>query len=59
MKFISEIDFKNADYDTTIIIELEAILKLGGSGRVEYTVVKINGVEHHCFKRPKRFQANY
>jgi hypothetical protein len=40
----------------SVSICLEAILgKL--EGWMEYSVVKINNIEYHCFKKPKRFSS--
>jgi hypothetical protein len=33
------------------------MLRLGKEGWVEYSVVKINNIEYHCFKKPKRFSS--
>jgi hypothetical protein len=55
MKYIGRINFKEDQFDTTSANTVEEILKLGGSGWVEYSVVKIGGSEFHCFKKPKRF----
>ena len=58
MKYIGQIDFKTDDYDTTSATTLEDILKLGSSGWIEYSVAHINGLEIHCFKKPKRFKSH-
>lgn len=57
-KYIGKIDFKTDDFDTTSATSLDDILRLGSSGWIEYSVVKNNGIEYHCFKKPKRFQSN-
>ena len=57
MKYIGRIEFKNADFETTSATTVEDILKLGKEGWVEYSVAKINNVEYHCFKKPKRFSS--
>ena len=57
MKYIGRIEFKDADFETTSAITVEDILRLGKEGWVEYSVVKINTVEYHCFKKPKRFSS--
>lgn len=57
-RYIGKIDFsKNDNFDTTSSTVVEEILRLGCSGWVEFSVVKINGVEHHCFKKPKAFRG--
>jgi Integrase len=58
MKYIGKINFQNLDYETTSATTVEDILRLGKEGWQEYSVAKINGIEHHCFKKPKRF-SNY
>ncbi len=58
MKYIGRIQFKDIEFDTTSATTVEDILKLGMEGWTEYSVIKINDVEHHCFKKPKRF-SNY
>lgn len=56
MKYIDRnLEFKNDDYETTSAVTLEDILKLGQAGWIEYSVLKTNSVEYHCFKKPKRF----
>jgi integrase/transposase-like protein len=55
LRYIGKIDFKNNDLETTSATTVEEILRLGKEGWQEYSVAKINNVEHHCFKRPKRF----
>jgi integrase len=51
MRYIGKIQFKSDEFETT------RALKLGQEGWVEYSVVKINNVEYHCFKKPKRFSS--
>lgn len=58
MKYIGRIEFKDSDLETTSATTVEDILRLGREGWQEFSVVKINNVEHHCFKKPKRF-SNY
>ncbi|MCL5949129.1 MAG: tyrosine-type recombinase/integrase [Candidatus Bathyarchaeota archaeon] len=58
MKYIGMINFKADDFETTSATTVEDILKLGQAGWVEYSVVKINSAEFHCFRKSKRF-ANY
>jgi integrase len=58
MKYIGMINFKADDWETTSATTVEDILKLGQAGWIEYSVVKINSAEVHCFRKPKRF-ANY
>jgi len=53
MKYIGRIEFKNDDFETTSAATVEDILRLGKEGWIEYSVVKINNVEHHCFKKPR------
>ena len=57
MKYIGRINFKNADFETTSATTVEDILKLGKEGWVEYSVAKINTIEYHCFKKPRRFSS--
>ncbi len=57
MKYIGKIKFKNDDFETTSACTVEDVLKLGSEGWVEYSVIKINAVEYHCFKKPKRFST--
>jgi len=57
MKYIGRIEFQNQDFETTSAATVEDILRLGKEGWIEYSVVKINNVEHHCFKKPKRFSS--
>jgi len=54
MKYIGRIEFKDNDFETTSAATVEDILRLGKEGWIEYLVIKINNVEHHCFKKPKR-----
>ncbi len=55
-RYIGKIDFSNKqECDTTSATVLEDILRLGSTGWIEFSVVKINGIEHHCFKKPKAF----
>ncbi len=58
MKYIGRINFSPRECDTTSATTLEDILRLRSEGWKEYTVVKINGVEHHCFEKPKAFRNN-
>ncbi|MGD6851981.1 MAG: hypothetical protein ACQCN6_07985 [Candidatus Bathyarchaeia archaeon] len=58
MKFSDPPTVKTDDYDTTSAIALEDILRLLSAGWIEASVVRINGVEHHCFKKPKRFKSH-
>lgn len=58
MKYIGRINFKDDQFETTQATTVEEILKLGSAGWIEYSIVKANGLEIHCFKKPKRF-ANY
>ncbi len=55
MKYIGKIDFKPEEYETTAVTTVEEILNLGANGWVEYSVVRINNTEVHCFRKPKRF----
>lgn len=57
MKYIGRIEFKNSDFETTSATTVEDVLRLGIEGWTEYSVVKIGTVEHHCFKKPKRFSS--
>jgi len=57
MKYIGKIEFANQDFETTSASTVEDILRLGKEGWIEYSVVKINNVEFHCFKKPKRFSS--
>jgi integrase len=57
MKYIGRIEFKDADFETTSASTVEDILKLGKEGWIEYSVVKMNNIEYHCFKKPKRFSS--
>jgi len=57
MKYIGRIEFQNQDFETTSATTVEDILRLGKEGWIEYSVIKIGNVEHHCFKKPKRFSA--
>ena len=57
MKYIGRIEFKDNDFETTSVSTVEDVLRLGSQGWVEYAVVKINNVEYHCFKKPKRFNS--
>jgi integrase len=58
MKYIGRIQFQDADFQTTSATTVEDILRLGMEGWTEYSVINISNVEHHCFKKPKRF-SNY
>jgi integrase len=58
MKYIGRIEFKNDDFETASATTVEDVLKLGSQGWVEYSVVKMNNIEVHCFRKPKRF-SNY
>jgi integrase/predicted RNA-binding Zn-ribbon protein involved in translation (DUF1610 family) len=58
MKYIGQIVFKTDEFETTSATTLEEILKLGSDGWLEYSVVKMNGIEVHCFKKPKRFSSH-
>jgi len=58
MKYIGMIQFKEKDFETTSATTVEDILKLGQAGWTEYSVIRIDGKEVHCFKKPKRF-SNY
>jgi hypothetical protein len=51
MKYIGKIQFKKNEYETTSATSLDDILKLGANGWIEYSVVKMNGIEVHCFKK--------
>jgi hypothetical protein len=55
MRYIGKIDFQESDFETTSATTVEDILRLGSEGWVEYSVAKLNSVEYHCFKKPKRF----
>ena len=57
MRYIGKINFKSDDFETTSATTVEDILRLGKEGWVEYSVAKINNVEYHCFKKPKRFSS--
>jgi hypothetical protein len=57
MKYIGKINFQSQDFETTSATTVEDILRLGKEGWTEYSVIKINGIEHHCFKKPKRFSS--
>ncbi len=57
MKYIGKIQFQSQDFETTSASTVEDILKLGSQGWIEYSVDKINNVEYHCFKKPKRFST--
>jgi len=57
MRYIGRIEFKDTDFETTSASTVEDILRLGKEGWIEYSVVKINSVEFHCFKKPKRFSS--
>lgn len=57
LKYIGKINFKDSDFETTSATTVEDILKLGKEGWIEYSVAKINNVEYHCFKKPKRFSS--
>ncbi len=57
LKYIGRIEFKDRDFETTSATTIEDVLRLGKEGWVEYSVVKINNVEYHCFKKPKRFSS--
>ncbi|MGD0071770.1 MAG: tyrosine-type recombinase/integrase [Candidatus Bathyarchaeia archaeon] len=57
MKYIGKIQFQSQDFETTSASTVEDILKLGSQGWIEYSVAKINNVEYHCFKKPKRFST--
>jgi hypothetical protein len=57
MKHIDKIEFQSQDFKTTSASMVEDVLKLGSQGWIEYVVVKINNVEYHCFKKPKRFSS--
>ncbi len=57
MKYIGKINFQNQDFETTSASTVEDILRLGKEGWIEYSVISISNVEHHCFKKPKRFSS--
>jgi integrase/predicted RNA-binding Zn-ribbon protein involved in translation (DUF1610 family) len=57
MKYIGKINFQSQDFETTSVATVEDVLRLGSQGWIEYAVVKINNVEYHCFKKPKRFSS--
>ena len=57
MKYIGKIDFQNLDFETTSATTVEDILRLGKEGWTEYSVIKIGGTEHHCFKKHRRFSS--
>jgi integrase len=57
MRYIGKIQFKSDDFETTSATTVEDILRLGKEGWIEYSVVKINNIEYHCFKKPKRFSS--
>ena len=57
MRYIGKIQFKSDDFETTSATTVEDILRLGEEGWKEYSVVKINSIEYHCFKKPKRFSS--
>ena len=57
MRYIGKIQFRNDDFETTSVSTVEDVLRLGSQGWVEYSVIKINSVEYHCFKKPKRFSS--
>ena len=57
MRYIGKIQFRSDDFETTSATTVEDILKLGKEGWVEYSVARINDVEYHCFKKPKRFSS--
>ncbi len=57
MRYIGKINFQSQDFETTSATTVEDILRLGKEGWIEYSVVKINNVEYHCFRKPKRFSS--
>jgi hypothetical protein len=57
MRYIGKIQFKSDDFETTSATTVEDILRLGKEGWIEYSVVKINNIACHCFKKPKRFSS--
>ncbi len=57
MKYIGRIEFADKAFETTSATTVEDILRLGKEGWIEYSVIKISNVEHHCFKKPKRFSS--
>ncbi len=57
MRYIGKIQFKSDDFETTSATTVEDILELGKEGWIEYSVAKINNVEYHCFKKPKRYSS--
>ena len=57
MRYIGKINFQSQDFETTSATTVKDILRLGKEGWIEYSVVKINNVEYHCFRKPKRFSS--
>ena len=58
MKYIGKIQFKTDEFKTASATTVKDVLKLGGEGWIEYSVVQINSLEVHCFKKPKRFKSH-
>jgi integrase len=59
MKYISRnIQFRNEDFETTAVITIEDVLKLGQAGWTKYDEVVIGGTVYHCYRKPKRFGSH-
>jgi integrase len=57
MKYIGMINFKDDQFETAHATTLEEIEKLRQAGWLKYDEITINGMQIHCYSKPKRFSS--
>ena len=54
-KYVHTIEFKDEDYEETVVTTPEAIRALGKAGWSKYDEMTVGGVQMHFYRKPKRF----
>jgi hypothetical protein len=55
MRYIHTINFKDEDYEETVVTTPEEIRALGKAGWQKYDEATFNGIQMHFYRKPKRF----
>lgn len=54
-KYVHTIEFKEEDYEETVVTTVEEIRALGKAGWTKYDEATFNGITMHFYRKPKRF----
>jgi integrase len=57
MKYIHTLQFKDEDFEETVVTTPEEIRKLGKAGWIKYDEMELNGTRMHFYRKPKRFRG--